>query len=239
MSGSGSQGRNLAVVACLIAAGIAASPGDAATPEWASLLEREAGVETAAARAASVLRTDGRLIAAVAATPSSDDRYYELSEETGKRTLGREIRGAGRRPRGRAPSASELQARFREFPSLGRTLLRVQQLRRALDSFWVDNGGYPAAGAPRLLEPGTGTAPALHPHHLEEPVLTDGWGFELEYEPTGDRVLRPWVGNDVELSTGYRIRSLGPDGRAGGGDDLVFDSDRGDITIERRYDDAE
>ena len=86
----------------------------------------------------------------------------------------------------------------------------------ALDSFEVDTGFYPqgSAGLNALIEQPTG-APNWKGPYLKKAVPLDPWGNPYIYTYPGKNNAK-----------GYDLMSVGPDGRAGGDDDITNWDDR-------------
>lgn len=88
------------------------------------------------------------------------------------------------------------------------TATEISSIETALDAFEVDNGYYPES-----LEALT-TAPAeaanWHGPYLKKAVVNDPWGNPYVYEFPGEH-----------NAEGYDLTSYGPDGKAGGGDDIT------------------
>ena len=87
---------------------------------------------------------------------------------------------------------------------------QIASFSTALDAFEVDNGYYPK-GRNGLLElvQAQREAKNWHGPYLKD-IPKDPWGFDYVYECPG----RHNIGS-------YDIMSVGPDGRAGGDDDIV------------------
>ncbi len=88
---------------------------------------------------------------------------------------------------------------------------QIASIETALDTFEVDNGFYPQGsdGLVYLLE-APPDAPDWRGPYLKKAVGLDPWHNPYSYECPGK--------NNV---SGYDLMSMGPDGRAGGGDDIT------------------
>jgi general secretion pathway protein G len=88
---------------------------------------------------------------------------------------------------------------------------QIAAFETALDAFEVDNGYYPSGkdGLIDLIEEPKDAKNWRGPY-LKQEIPTDPWGNEYIYEYPGKY-------NDK----GYDLMSMGPDGRAGGDDDIV------------------
>ncbi|MCS1406877.1 MAG: Type II secretion system protein G [Verrucomicrobia subdivision 3 bacterium] len=87
----------------------------------------------------------------------------------------------------------------------------IATLETALDSFEVDNGYYPKGGgglADLVIQPSN--APDWRGPYIKRGVPKDPWGNDYIYEYPGRR-----------NTGGYDLSSYGPDGRAGGDDDIT------------------
>jgi general secretion pathway protein G len=90
-------------------------------------------------------------------------------------------------------------------------LTQISTFGTALDAFEVDTGSYPRGqdGLNELI-----SAPSDVPNwrgpYLKSDIPADPWGHPYIYEFPGK--INP---------SGYDIRSMGPDGQAGTGDDIV------------------
>jgi len=89
-------------------------------------------------------------------------------------------------------------------------MTQIASFSTALDAFEVDNGYYPKGrnGLLELVQPPR-DAKNWHGPYLKD-LPKDPWGFDYVYECPG----RHNVGS-------YDIMSVGPDGRAGGDDDIT------------------
>lgn len=87
----------------------------------------------------------------------------------------------------------------------------IASIEVALDAFEVDNAFYPE-GADALLQlvERPNEATNWRGPYLKKAVTNDPWGNPYIYEFPGK--------NNVD---GYDLRSLGPDGKDGGGDDIT------------------
>lgn len=88
----------------------------------------------------------------------------------------------------------------------------ISNLEMALDAFEVDNGYYPEGsdGLVALFERPNDSQDWRGPY-LKKPVIpTDPWGNQYIYEAPGKH-----------NEEGYDLMSMGPDGRAGGEDDIT------------------
>jgi len=88
----------------------------------------------------------------------------------------------------------------------------ISSLEVALDAFEIDNGYYPEGGVEALqvlTERPAGSLTWRGPY-LRRAIVADPWGNPYRYEYPGR--------NNLE---GYDLSSMGPDGKPGGGDDVV------------------
>ncbi|OPZ11930.1 MAG: Type II secretion system protein G precursor [candidate division BRC1 bacterium ADurb.BinA364] len=87
----------------------------------------------------------------------------------------------------------------------------ISNLEVALDAFEVDNGFYPRSseGLGALIQAPSDAKNWRGPY-LKKPVTEDPWGNPYVYEYPGKH-----------NSSGYDLMSMGPDGKSGGGDDIV------------------
>ena len=84
-----------------------------------------------------------------------------------------------------------------------RTTADLRTLATALESFRRERGCYvTAASGAALLD-------ALSPHYLDTVLRLDAWSHEFEYHGS---------------QAGYRLESLGPDGKPGTGDEIVVEN---------------
>jgi general secretion pathway protein G len=88
---------------------------------------------------------------------------------------------------------------------------QISTFGTALDAFEVDTGSYPRGqdGLAQLISQPSDTTNWRGPY-LKSDIPLDPWGHAYIYEFPGK--TNP---------TGYDIRSMGPDGQAGTGDDIV------------------
>ncbi len=88
---------------------------------------------------------------------------------------------------------------------------QIAGISTALDAFEVDNGYYPKGkdGLKELIEEPKNAKNWRGPY-LKQAIPLDPWGAEYVYEVPGKH-------ND----RGYDLMSMGPDGKAGGDDDIV------------------
>lgn len=86
-----------------------------------------------------------------------------------------------------------------------RTSADLRTLATALEAFRRDNGSYVEAGNCAAL------IDNLSPKYLPSVIRLDAWSREFDYK--GE-------------SGSYRLASLGPDGKPGTGDDIVFENGR-------------
>lgn len=86
-----------------------------------------------------------------------------------------------------------------------RTSADLRTLATALEAFRRDNGSYVEAGNCAAL------IDNLSPKYLPSVIRLDAWSREFDYK--GE-------------SASYRLASLGPDGKPGTGDDIVFENGR-------------
>lgn len=86
-----------------------------------------------------------------------------------------------------------------------RTTADLRTIATALEAYRRENGSYaPADSGSALID-------HLSPKYLESIVRIDAWSHELNYKGA---------------SGGYRLASLGPDGKPGTDDDIVFENGR-------------
>ena len=87
---------------------------------------------------------------------------------------------------------------------------QISSIELALDAFEVDNGFYPkgTAGLNALIEAPSGTQNWKGPY-LKKGIPLDPWGNAYVYSYPGR--------NNAD----YDLMSMGPDGRAGGDDDIT------------------
>ena len=88
---------------------------------------------------------------------------------------------------------------------------QIASIELALDSYEVDTGAYPQgnAGLNALVDEPTGTQNWKGPY-LKKGVPLDPWGSPYVYTYPGKNNAK-----------GYDLMSMGPDGRAGGDDDIT------------------
>lgn len=84
-----------------------------------------------------------------------------------------------------------------------RTSADLRTLATALEAYRRDNGFYVQAGTCSAL------IDNLSPKYLGSVIRLDAWSREFDYKGA---------------AAGYRLVSLGPDGKAGTGDDIVFEN---------------
>ena len=86
----------------------------------------------------------------------------------------------------------------------------IANLEVVLDAFEVDTGSYPSTeqGLQALAEQPSGAKGWMGPY-LKRGVPKDPWGHPYEYRSPGQH-----------NTSGYDLRSLGPDGNDGGDDDI-------------------
>ena len=84
-----------------------------------------------------------------------------------------------------------------------RTSADLRTLATALEAYRRDTGSYVQAGTCSAL------IDNLSPKYLSSIIRLDAWSREFDYKGA---------------SGGYRLASLGPDGKAGTGDDIVFEN---------------
>ncbi len=84
-----------------------------------------------------------------------------------------------------------------------RTTADLRTLAVALEAFRRERGFYVPADTNSAL------VNALAPHYLSPIIRVDAWSREFEYKGT---------------ETGYRLASLGPDGRPNTGDELIIEN---------------
>ncbi len=81
------------------------------------------------------------------------------------------------------------------------TIAALRKLDAGVTAYRQQNGNAPGASTVVTL------GDVLHPQYMSDLVLSDGWGRPIEIEST---------------TPSFRFRSLGPDGRRGTADDVVF-----------------
>ena len=86
----------------------------------------------------------------------------------------------------------------------------ISALETALDVFEMDNGYFPKSGDLEALVVQPNNAPDWKGPYIKREVPKDPWGNDYLYEYPGRRNVN-----------GYDLSSFGPDGRAGGDDDIV------------------
>ena len=86
-----------------------------------------------------------------------------------------------------------------------RTTADLRTIVTALEAYRRENGSYAQADS------GSALIDHLSPKYLESIVRIDAWSHELNYKGA---------------SSGYRLASLGPDGKPGTDDDIVFENGR-------------
>jgi len=86
-----------------------------------------------------------------------------------------------------------------------RTTADLRTIVTALEAYRRENGSY------ALADSGSALIDHLSPKYLESIVRIDAWSHELNYKGA---------------SGGYRLASLGPDGKPGTDDDIVFENGR-------------
>jgi len=87
----------------------------------------------------------------------------------------------------------------------------IASIEVALDAFEIDNGFYPeGADGLKLLVERPGDAPQWRGPYLKKAVTADPWGRPYLYECPGRH-----------NESGYDLSSMGPDGKAGGDDDIT------------------
>src|SRR6478735_876496 len=88
---------------------------------------------------------------------------------------------------------------------------QISSIEMALDAFEVDTGFYPSGnnGLNALLDPPS-NAPSWKGPYLKKGIPLDPWGNPYVYNYPGRN-----------NPSGYDIMSMGPDGRAGGDDDIT------------------
>jgi hypothetical protein len=84
-----------------------------------------------------------------------------------------------------------------------RTTADLRALATALESFRRERGFYVTA------DTGAALVDNLSPRYLTMIIRLDAWSHEFDYKGT---------------ATGYRLSSLGPDGKAGTGDEIVVEN---------------
>jgi len=88
---------------------------------------------------------------------------------------------------------------------------QISQFEVAIDAFEIDVGRYPTTSEGlRALVEKPSNAEAWQEPYLKRDVPKDNWGNEYVYRYPGQR-----------NEGGYDLYSLGPDGKQGGGDDIV------------------
>ncbi len=78
----------------------------------------------------------------------------------------------------------------------------MRKLAAGIAEYRKQNGALP--------DPETSLSDVLHPRFMQDIIRQDSWGQDIQYEVTGD--------------DGFQLRSAGPDGTRGSGDDIVVDS---------------
>lgn len=86
----------------------------------------------------------------------------------------------------------------------------ISTLETALDVFEMDNGYFPKSGDLEDLVEQPNNTPHWKGPYIKRGVPKDPWGNDYLYEYPGRRNVN-----------GYDLSSFGPDGRAGGDDDIV------------------
>ena len=86
----------------------------------------------------------------------------------------------------------------------------ISTLETALDVFEMDNGYFPKSGDLEALVEQPNNTPHWKGPYIKRGVPKDPWGNDYLYEYPGRRNVN-----------GYDLSSFGPDGRAGGDDDIV------------------
>lgn len=86
----------------------------------------------------------------------------------------------------------------------------VRQLKRHLEIYAAEVGGYPSSFAD--LERRYGRVPAY--------LRNDAWGNEIAYRTRGARHEMPYEG--IAVHDGCELRCFGPNGRPGDADDIVW-----------------
>jgi hypothetical protein len=97
-------------------------------------------------------------------------------------------------------SVAELTAVINELRGKD-TAAALRKLDAGVTAFRQRNGNAPTASTITAL------TDILHPQFMSELVLADGWGRPIEI---------------AAVSPAYRFRSVGPDGRSGTPDDILF-----------------
>jgi hypothetical protein len=97
-----------------------------------------------------------------------------------------------------------IQTAIRKEKSL-RTTADMRTIATALEAFKRERGYYvPAKSSAALID-------NLSPRYMNTVIRLDAWSHEFEYKGS---------------ETQYRLASLGPDGKSGTGDDIVFENGR-------------
>lgn len=86
----------------------------------------------------------------------------------------------------------------------------ISTLETALDMFEMDNGYFPKSGNLESLVVQPNNTPHWKGPYIKREVPKDPWGNDYLYEYPGRH-----------NANGYDLSSFGPDGRAGGDDDIV------------------
>ncbi len=86
----------------------------------------------------------------------------------------------------------------------------IKGLETALDAFEIDNTYYPKSGNLEELVVQPNNTPDWRGPYIKRGVPKDPWGNDYLYEYPGSH-----------NRNGYDLSSFGPDGRAGGDDDIV------------------
>jgi hypothetical protein len=97
-----------------------------------------------------------------------------------------------------------IQTAIKKEKSL-RTSADLRTLATALEAYRREKGSYVQAGTCSAL------IDNLSPKYLGSVIRLDAWSHELDYKG---------------VLASYRLASLGPDGKAGTGDDIVFENGR-------------
>jgi type II secretion system protein G len=117
--------------------------------------------------------------------------------ETGK-DEGAPARWAARREKAAREVSDEADQKKREAH------LVIEAVRKALERYKRDTGAYPPTLDALVLDPSPAPESAWAGPYVPE-LATDPWGHPYRY---------------VREGTGYTLRSFGPDGEEGGGDDV-------------------
>ena len=175
---------------------------------WAVAMARELGAKEARLRIAASLgfdRTDQVRIkdispgaAGEAIVEASIDTAFRFTKDKSGNWQAVEIRRGDRQ----WESIELLQSAVRKEKAL-RTAADMRTIATALESFRRERGFYVVATT------GSALVDNLAPRYLGSVIRLDAWSREFEYKGT---------------ATGYRLSSLGPDGKTNTTDDIVIEN---------------